>query len=150
MRNITNITKALSDENRVRALMMLCNGELCVCQLIEMLGLAPSTVSKHMAVLYQAGLVDARKQGRWNYYRLADENAPESVLEVIRWVQNSTAKDKQTVADTRQVKRVCKMDKDKLCACYKKVKLNHNKSSTRKSSCRNSGKHREEKVWKGR
>jgi len=56
MRTIINIAKAFSDENRVRALMMLCNGELCVCQLIEMLGLAPSTVSKHMTILYQAGL----------------------------------------------------------------------------------------------
>ncbi len=130
MRNIINITKALSDENRVRALMMLRNGELCVCQLIEMLGLAPSTVSKHMAVLYQAGLVDARKEGRWNYYRLADEDAPEYVLEVIKWVQNSTVKDKQIVADTKQVKRVCKMEKDVLCACYKKAKLNDNRSTT--------------------
>ena len=73
-----------------------------------------------MAVLYQAGLVNARKQGRWNYYRLADEDAPEYVLEVIRWVQNYTARDKKIVTDGRQVKRVCKIDKDKLCACYKK------------------------------
>lgn len=120
MRNIINITKALSDENRVRALMMLRNGELCVCQLIEMLGLAPSTVSKHMAVLYQAGLVDARKQGRWNYYRLADQDASEYVLEAIKWVQNATARDKQILADKKHVKRVCKIDKDKLCVCYKK------------------------------
>lgn len=120
MRNIINITKALSDENRVRALMMLRNGELCVCQLIEILGLAPSTVSKHMAVLYQAGLVNARKEGRWNYYRLAGEDVAQYVLEVIKWVQSATAKDKQILADKKQVKRVCKIDKDKLCACYKK------------------------------
>ena len=120
MLDFMNITKALSDENRVRALMMLRNGELCVCQLIEMLGLAPSTVSKHMAVLYQAGLVDARKAGRWNYYRLAGDDAPEYVLEAIKWVRSATASDKQIVADAGQVKRVCKMDKDELCACYKK------------------------------
>ena len=120
MRNIINITKALSDANRVRALMMLRNGELCVCQLIEMLGLAPSTVSKHMAVLYQAGLVNVRKEGRWNYYQLSGEDVPEYVLEAIKWVQNATAKDKQIVADKKQVKRVCKIDKDRLCACYKK------------------------------
>ncbi len=120
MRNIINITKALSDENRVRALMMFRNGELCLCQLIEMLGLAPSTVSKHMAILYQAGLVDTRKEGRWNYYRLAGKGAPEYVLEAIRWVQSATAGDKQIVADTRQLKRVCRIDKDALCDCYKK------------------------------
>ncbi|MHC4193252.1 MAG: ArsR/SmtB family transcription factor [Planctomycetota bacterium] len=132
MRNVIGITKALSDENRVRALMMLRKGELCVCQLIEVLRLAPSTVSKHMAVLYQAGLVDARKQGRWNYYRLADGDAPEHVLGAIRWVQKSMAKDKQIVADARQVKSVCKMDKDRLSDCYKKGKLKNNDATTQK------------------
>lgn len=124
MRTIINIAKAFSDENRVRALMMLCNGELCVCQLIEMLGLAPSTVSKHMTILYQAGLIDARKEGRWNYYRLADEDAPEFVVEAIRWIRNSTARDKRIVRDAREVKRVCQMAKKDLCVCYKKAKDN--------------------------
>ena len=117
-----NITRALSDENRVRVLMMLSQGELCVCQLIEMLGLAPSTVSKHMSILRQAQLVQARKKGKWMYYRLPDGDTPQHVLEAVRWVQNSTAKDKQIVADAGQVKRVCKMDKVRLCACYKKGK----------------------------
>jgi len=129
MRTIINIAKAFSDENRVRALMMLCNGELCVCQLIEMLGLAPSTVSKHMTILYQAGLVDARKEGRWNYYRLADEDAPEFVVEAIRWIRNSTARDKRIVRDAREVKRVCKMAKKDLCVCYKKAKPEDNRST---------------------
>jgi len=131
MRNIINITKALSEENRVRALMMLRQGELCVCQLIQMLGLAPSTVSKHMSILYQAGLVDARKEGRWNYYRLADEDAPEFVLEAIKWVQDSIGKDKQIVRDAKQVKRVFKMDKDELCACYKKANSQNDSSGTK-------------------
>lgn len=133
MRNITNITKALSDENRVRALMMLCQGELCVCQLIQMLGLAPSTVSKHMSILYQAGLVNARKEGRWNYYRPADEDAPEFVLDAIRWVQKSLAKDKKIVADNRQLKLVCKMEKDELCACYERTKLRNTNPAARES-----------------
>jgi len=72
-----------------------------------------------MAILYQAGLVEARKEGRWNYYRLADEDAHEYILEAIKWIQKATLKDKQIVADAKQVKAVCKMDRDKLCACYK-------------------------------
>ncbi len=130
MYDFINITKALSDENRVRALMMLCKGELCVCQLIEMLSLAPSTVSKHMSILRQARLVESRKEGRWMYYRLADEDPPKEVIQAIRWAQNSLAKDKQILADARQVKRVCKIDKDELCNCYKKPKLNNNKLIT--------------------
>ena len=60
MRGCLAITKALSDANRVRVLMGLTTGELCVCQIIEMLSLAPSTVSKHMSVLRQARLVESR------------------------------------------------------------------------------------------
>ncbi|MFH1718337.1 MAG: metalloregulator ArsR/SmtB family transcription factor [Planctomycetota bacterium] len=115
-----NIARALSDENRVRALMMLRDGELCVCQLIEMLGLAPSTVSKHMSILRQARLVQARKEGRWMYYRLPDKDAPQCVLEAVQWVQNAIAKDKQIVADGKQAKCVSKLDRGKLCVCYKK------------------------------
>ena len=50
----------------------LCEGgELCACQITELFGLAPSTMSKHLSILYQAGLVDSRKEGRWIYFRVA-------------------------------------------------------------------------------
>ena len=62
------VIKALADGNRVRILSVLAGRELCVCQIIEMLGLAPSTVSKHLSILRQARLVDDRKEGRWMYY----------------------------------------------------------------------------------
>ena len=120
MYEFLSIAKALSDENRVRALMMLSHGELCVCQLIEMLGLAPSTVSKHMSILRQARLVQARKEGRWMYYRLPNGDVPQCVLVAIQWMRNAIAGDKQIVADDKRVKRISKLDRDKLCACYKK------------------------------
>ena len=52
-----NIIRAIGDENRLRAIMALRTGELCVCQIVELLQLAHSTVSKHMSILKQAGLV---------------------------------------------------------------------------------------------
>ena len=84
------ITKALADENRVRILMAL-NGrnELCVCQLIDMLQLAPSTVSKHLFILRNARLILGRKDGRWMYYRLNTEDGPQVVREAIDWVVRS-------------------------------------------------------------
>ena len=63
MREFMKITKALADENRVRALLALRRGELCVCQITELFGLTASTVSKQLSILYQAGLVDSR--WRW-------------------------------------------------------------------------------------
>ena len=61
MDEIINIAKALSDSNRIRTLLALRKQELCVCRIIEILNLAPSTVSKHIAVLKNAGLVESRK-----------------------------------------------------------------------------------------
>jgi ArsR family transcriptional regulator, arsenate/arsenite/antimonite-responsive transcriptional repressor len=72
MKEFMAVAKALADENRTRVLMFLRDGELCVCRIVEMLALAPSTVSKHLNVLYQAGLVESRKEGRWIYYRLPE------------------------------------------------------------------------------
>jgi hypothetical protein len=78
MRDVVTIAKALSDENRVRILAILEGRDLCVCQVIELLGLAPSTVSTHLSILKHARLIDGRKHGRWMYYRLAGEMCPRS------------------------------------------------------------------------
>ena len=69
---VTLIMKALSDTNRVRALLALSESEMCVCRIMELLGLAVSTVSKHMLILKQAGLVESRKSGRWVYYSMSN------------------------------------------------------------------------------
>ncbi|MDD5134528.1 MAG: metalloregulator ArsR/SmtB family transcription factor [Phycisphaerae bacterium] len=121
MLEVLNITKALSDENRVRALMMLAGGELCVCQIIEMLGLAPSTVSKHMSILRQAGLVETRKESRWIYYRLADRNVPKA-CEILNWLQKHLKNDKKILDDAKQLRKMQKMSKDELCECYRSGK----------------------------
>src|ERR1039457_5801277 len=85
MREFMNITKALADENRVRALLALRKGELCVCQITELFGLAASTVSKHLSILYQAALVESRKEGRWMYYRLPGKEAPGAARRAAEW-----------------------------------------------------------------
>ena len=119
MREFLTIAKAMSDENRARVLMFLHSGELCVCQIIEMLGLAPSTVSKHMSVLYQARLVDYRKEGRWIYYRLADEGAPAAVVEAINWLRRSLARDPRIRQDEQKLKHVRRMSQVELCVHYR-------------------------------
>ena len=119
MKEFMSVAKALADENRVRVLTFLRSGELCVCQVVEMLGLAPSTVSKHMAILQQAGLVESRKEGRWVYYRLAERGAPPCVRDAIRWVHKGLERDPQVLADAKRLAKVCKMSKEDLCLCYK-------------------------------
>ncbi len=63
--------KAVSDETRLRILALLLEGELCVCELMAILALPQSTVSRHLAYLRNAGLVSDRRQGVWMYYSLA-------------------------------------------------------------------------------
>lgn len=115
MRAFMNLTKALSDANRVRTLLALRAGELCVCQITELLGFAPSTVSKHLSLLAQAGLVESRKDGRWIYYRLPGRTAPVAVREAIDWVEQSLANDPQAVADAKQLKLILKENPTELC-----------------------------------
>ncbi|HEY3323235.1 MAG TPA: metalloregulator ArsR/SmtB family transcription factor [Planctomycetota bacterium] len=119
MRQFMNITKALADENRARTVMFLRHGELCLCQIIEMLQLAPSTVSKHMAILQQAGLVEHRKDGRWRYYRLPGKSAPMSVRSAVGWVIESLGEEPKSAEDDKRLKAVMKRDIQDLCALYR-------------------------------
>lgn len=76
MKKIAHKFKALSDETRLRILALLSNGEMCVCDLMAILDLPQSTVSRHLAYLRNAGWVADRRQGVWMYYRLFDDNEP--------------------------------------------------------------------------
>ncbi len=116
MFDFLNITKALAEENRLRIMLALEGQELCVCQLIELLELAPSTVSKHMSVLRQARLVDGRKEGRWMYYRLADERASVVVKEAIAWVKKSLSVNERIHEDMNRLKEILKIDREVLCS----------------------------------
>ncbi|ROQ92347.1 ArsR/SmtB family transcription factor [Desulfosoma caldarium] len=72
MKDFLRVMKALSDPSRVKILKMLTRRELCVCELQAGLGLAQPTVSKHLKILEDAGLVEKRKDGLWVNYRPAD------------------------------------------------------------------------------
>jgi DNA-binding transcriptional ArsR family regulator len=110
-----SLTKALADETRVRTLLALRAGELCVCQITELFGLAPSTMSKHLSVLSQAGLVESRKNGRWIYYQLPGKNAAVEVREAINWVKKSLYDNPLVANDRQRLKRILKQDPTALC-----------------------------------
>jgi ArsR family transcriptional regulator len=92
MKQFIQVMKALSDPNRVAVLKILEQGELCVCEIQHLLELAQPTVSKHMKILEEAGLVKRRRQGTWIMYSLA--GGEESVYtqtmlaELKNWLQD--------------------------------------------------------------
>lgn len=109
------VAKALADENRVRMLLALRQGELCVCQLVALMHLAPSTVSKHMSILKQAGLVENRKEGRWIYYRLSGPEKPQTVRQAMDWLCQSVGNDPQIVRDQEQLHQILQLHPHQLC-----------------------------------
>ena len=112
-----NITKALADENRVRILMALHGRDaLCVCQLIDMLQLAPSTVSKHLSVLKNARLVDNRKIGRWIYYRLVGEGGLQEAQAALSWTLQSVQHESRIKADALRLEEILQIDPEVLCS----------------------------------
>jgi ArsR family transcriptional regulator, arsenate/arsenite/antimonite-responsive transcriptional repressor len=116
MRFLVRTTKALADEGRLRIIGALQERELCVCQLVELLGLAPSTVSKHLSILRNARLIDARKQGRWMFYRLAGQGAPEQIAAALRWIRVSLEGSEQFIEDNQRLDRILQIDPEVLCS----------------------------------
>ena len=114
MREVAEVAKALGDEGRLRVLLALRGRELCVCQVTELLGLAPSTVSKHMSVLRQARLVECRKDGRWAYYRLSDDDAP-LAKQALEWALPALARTPQGRQDAASLVKILRCDPEDLC-----------------------------------
>jgi ArsR family transcriptional regulator len=71
MEKLISAAKAFADPTRVRILSALREGELCVCEICDALGVAQSTLSTHLQVIRDAGLVSTRKEGKWMYYTIA-------------------------------------------------------------------------------
>ena len=76
------LLRALADPLRLQVIEALAGGERCVCDLTADLELAQSKLSFHLKVMRQAGLIDARQQGRWMYYRLR----PQALADLAEWL----------------------------------------------------------------
>jgi ArsR family transcriptional regulator len=107
-----DILKALGHPVRLRLVAMLKGGELCVCQMTAVLGLAASTVSAHLTDLKRAGLVQDRKDGRWVLHRLAQDPTAAAHLEPV-W--KSIAGDPQVDEDARLLRELRRVPVAELC-----------------------------------
>lgn len=75
----TRVFKAFCDENRLQILSMLRSGEKCACELLEELHIGQSTLSHHMRILCDSGVVVGRKEGKWVYYRIDPEGSAQAI-----------------------------------------------------------------------
>jgi ArsR family transcriptional regulator, arsenate/arsenite/antimonite-responsive transcriptional repressor len=84
--SLETLFKALADDTRLRILALLQSGEICVCDIHGSLGLPQPAVSRHLAYLRKAGLVQGRKDGLWVHYRLSP--LPDPVLQTVMTAVN--------------------------------------------------------------
>jgi len=113
LRDLVLVAKGMAHPTRLRMLGMLAEGELCVCQMVAVLELAPSTVSQHLSVLAHGGLVVERKEGRLVFYRLQTDGSGAAVLSALL---TALARDATAKKDVRLVNRLRRVPVAKLCA----------------------------------
>jgi ArsR family transcriptional regulator len=120
MDQVLSITKALADGSRLRVIMALTdNEELCVCQITEMLNLAMPTVSRHMSVLQNAGLVKSRKDSRWVYYRLSEVFPPLC----LKWLKEALIDSENIAMDKKSMVTILSCELEELCRTQKQRQM---------------------------
>ena len=85
-KRMASMFKAFCDENRIRILLLLLGGEKCACLLLEEMNITQPTLSHHMKILCDSGIVVGRKDGKWIHYSLSDEGIEKAqkYLEFLR------------------------------------------------------------------
>ncbi len=103
MRRLLLAAKTFSDPTRVRVMAALREGEVCVCELCDGLGITQSTLSTHLQVIRRSGLVRMRRDGKWCYYRLAPGVEP-LVRMLFECFGGDLTKDRRVRADASRLK----------------------------------------------
>jgi ArsR family transcriptional regulator len=121
MQDLAQVFKALADESRLRILnIILASGELCVCDIEAIMGFSQTKVSRHLAYLKRAGLVDDRRQGLWMLYSMAKPKSEEhsQLLDCVKAILEANAVTK------RDVTRLSKNIKKGCCVTFTAVRPN--------------------------
>lgn len=107
--------RALADRTRLRLINLMSGGEVCVCFFVEILGTNQPKISRHLAYLRRAGIVAARREGKWIHYQIQTPPDPHAA-QVLSDLESWLAKDKDMQRDKQQLLKVC-------CAPQMPVKL---------------------------
>ena len=104
--NIELLFKALADRTRLRLINLMADTEVCVCFFVEVLNLNQPKISRHLAYLRRAGVVSARREGKWIHYRLIDP--PDAhAANILREVRTGLASDSVMQKDLARLRKIC-------------------------------------------
>ncbi len=98
--------QALGDKTRLRLLNLMGDQEICVCYFVEILGQAQPKISRHLAYLRRAGIVEARREGKWMHYRIVmppNIGATQVLRQTLSWLKD----EKPMLADRARLSKAC-------------------------------------------
>ena len=104
--NVERFFQALGDNTRLRLLNLMGDQEICVCYFVEILGQAQPKISRHLAYLRSAGIVAARREGKWMHYRIVmpeNPGAAQVLRQTLKWLQE----DRAMQADRSRLAKAC-------------------------------------------
>jgi ArsR family transcriptional regulator len=104
--SIEELFKALADRTRLRLINLMGDDEVCVCFFVEVLKLNQPKISRHLAYLRRAGVVAARREGKWMHYRIVDPPDPRA-SNIFREVRASLANDAGMKRDRARLAQIC-------------------------------------------
>jgi ArsR family transcriptional regulator len=104
--SLDRLFRALGDPTRLRLLNLMAGQEVCVCYFTEVIGAPQPKISRHLAYLRKAGIVSARREGKWMHYRLAAPSNPH-VTSILQSVLDALQQDKALQRDRQRLNRAC-------------------------------------------
>ena len=104
--NIEKLFSALADRTRLRLINLIGDSEVCVCFLVEILKIGQPKISRHLAYLRRAGVVTARREGKWMHYRLT-EPPDQHAARIFREVRTSLFEHPEFERDREKLEKVC-------------------------------------------
>jgi ArsR family transcriptional regulator, arsenate/arsenite/antimonite-responsive transcriptional repressor len=103
---LDQLFRALADPTRLRLLNLMAGQEICVCYFTEVIGAPQPKISRHLAYLRKAGIVAARREGKWMHYSLATPSNPH-VASVLKSALDALQHDKALQRDRQRLNRAC-------------------------------------------
>jgi len=110
MRELIKVFKALSDETRLRMLKLLLEGELCVCEIMQVLEISQSRASRNLGILREAGLLKDRRDGQWVHYSINTEGVTD-YAPLLELLNQSLNQDETILKDKEKRKVAVKLGK---------------------------------------
>jgi ArsR family transcriptional regulator len=112
MKELVKVFKAVADPNRIRILKMLQQKKMCVCELAAVLGITQPSVSRHLSMMREAGLVSDERDGQWINYELCEEKVNQYAPIIIRHIKEWINDYPRIKEDAGKIKH---LDRVKLC-----------------------------------